>query len=309
MTDVPSSAPQSPPPARPTPADPAAASSEVSATPLTDSGPSATPVTTSSPSAVGVVPATPQTHQPELATAPHASPAWEPLSPIERRILGVLIEKQKTGGSPYPMSLNSLVIGCNQKSAREPVMELTEEEVEAALQELQQKGLVEQIVGGRVARFRHKLYERWTADAAEMAVLAELLLRGPQPRGLLRARASRMDPIPTLGELEAILDRLARHGLVVFLTAPHRRGAMVTHGFHTPEELAALRQQAAEEAARAEHEEPKTAAHPPADQPQRHRLQDVLLAVRQELEQLRERIAALEQAVAELQTQRTLQTP
>ncbi len=221
----------------------------------------------------------------------------------------MLVEKQKTGGAPYPLSLNSLLLGCNQKSARDPVMNLSEEEVEAALQQLQEKGLVERVIGGRVDRFRHKLYERWTADAAEMAVLAELLLRGPQPRGLLRARASRMDPIPTLGQLEIILDRLARRGLVVFLTAPHRRGAMVTHGFHTPEELAALRQRAVEEEPAEEHDEPTATPSRPAETPRRRLSSEDVQAIHQELEQLRERIATLERAMAELQSQRTLPNP
>ncbi|MCX8138449.1 MAG: YceH family protein, partial [Gemmataceae bacterium] len=178
-----------------------------------------------------------------------APPSWEPLTPLERRILGVLVEKQKTLSYAYPLSLNSLVLGCNQKDNRDPVMHVTEEEVEATLEELIRKDLVEAVQGGRVTHYRHKLYEKWTPDGKELAVLAELLLRGAQSRGLLRARASRMDRISNAEELDGILQRLAQRRLVVFLTPPQRRGAVVTHGFHTPEELARLSQTVAAEEA------------------------------------------------------------
>jgi len=182
---------------------------------------------------------------PETSTPPPSS--WEPLTPLERRILGVLIEKQKTLAYTYPLSLHSLVIGCNQKDNREPVMNVTEEEVEETLEVLINKGLVEPVYGGRVTHYRHKLYEKWTSDGKELAVLAELLLRGAQNRGLLRARASRMDKIADVAELDQLLQRLAQRRLVVFLTPPHRRGAVVTHGFHTPEELRQLLQTVAAE--------------------------------------------------------------
>lgn len=163
-----------------------------------------------------------------------------PLNPIERRILGVLVEKQKTSktADTYPLSLNSLTTGCNQKSNRDPVTDYTEDDVEEALPALQSGGLVMKITGGRVERWKHLLYEKWNATATEMAVLAELMLRGPQTVGDLRGRADRMSAIAGLDELQAILKPLAERGLVVFLTDPDRRGAMVTHGFHTPEELA-----------------------------------------------------------------------
>jgi uncharacterized protein YceH (UPF0502 family) len=126
-------------------------------------------------------------------------------------------------------------------------MTVTEEEVEATLEELIRKGLVEPVYGGRVTHYRHKLYEKWTPDGKELAILAELLLRGAQSRGLLRARASRMDKISNLEELDRLLQQLAQRRLIVFLTPPQRRGTVVTHGFHTPEELAQLFQTAAAE--------------------------------------------------------------
>lgn len=170
------------------------------------------------------------------------APAIQPLSPLERRIIGVLVEKQKTLNHYYPLSMNYLVIGCNQRDNRDPVIHVTEEEIQPVLDKLIAQGLVEAIHEGRTVRYRHKLYEKWTSDARELAVLAELLLRGAQHRGLLRARASRMDKIDTVQELDVLLESMAQRGLIVFLTQPRSRKTLVTHGFHTPEELAQLRE-------------------------------------------------------------------
>ncbi len=180
------------------------------------------------------------------ATAPTPAapgPSWDPLSPIERRILGVLVEKQKTSktADSYPLSLNALVTGCNQKSNRDPVLELDEVEVEEVVEALQPRGLVTRITGGRVDRFRHELYAVWTNGGPELAVLAELLLRGPQTKGDLRTRAARMAPIDSLDALEDVLKPLVERRLVVYLTEPDRRGAVVTHGFHAADELVRLK--------------------------------------------------------------------
>ncbi len=181
--------------------------------------------------------------QPAPAPAAPPAPQWEPLSPVERRVLGVLVEKQKTSKSSdsYPLTLNALQTGCNQKSNRDPVFDLDELEVEAGIEALQPKGLVTRITGGRVDRFRHELYTAWTGDGPQLAVLAELLLRGPQTKGDLRVRASRMAPIDTLEVLEEVLKPLVERRLVVYLTEPERRGAVLTHGFHALDELDRLR--------------------------------------------------------------------
>ena len=170
---------------------------------------------------------------------------WQPLTLLERRILGVLVEKQKTSKSSdtYPLSLNALTTGCNQKSNREPVLDLDEVEVEEGLSALQKQGLVMRLTGGRVDRFKHELYEKWTPHGAQMAVLAELLLRGPQTKGELRIRASRMDPIDSLDALEDVLKPLVERGLVVYITDPNRRGAVLSHGFHAAEDLERLKTQ------------------------------------------------------------------
>jgi len=168
-----------------------------------------------------------------------AAPTWYPLAPDQRRVLGVLIEKQKTSKSAdaYPMSLNAITTACNQKSNRDPVTDYDEDLVEATLGTLQRSGLVMKMTGSRVDRWRHLLYEAWNQPSkVEMAVLAELLLRGPQTEGDLRGRASRMDEIKDLDDLRGLLKGLATRNLVVYLTSPGR-GAVVTHGFHSPDEL------------------------------------------------------------------------
>ena len=164
------------------------------------------------------------------------------LESVERRVLGVLIEKAKTTPDAYPLSLNALVTGCNQKSNRDPVMNLSVAEVENALSGLQRKTLVNRLQGsGRVERWRHIAYETWKVDKVELAILAELLLRGPQTEGELRGRASRMEPIDDLDQLRVILQRLTERRLVVYLTPDGRRGTVLTHGFYVPSELERLR--------------------------------------------------------------------
>jgi uncharacterized protein len=115
-------------------------------------------------------------------SAPAAERTWVPLSPAERRVLGVLIEKQKTTPEYYPLSVAAIVTGSNQKSNRDPVTNYDADDVEEVLQGLRKKGAVVQVEGtGRVVRWKHALYE-WLDlknRPVEMAVLAELLLRGP----------------------------------------------------------------------------------------------------------------------------------
>src|SRR6516164_6912573 len=114
-----------------------------------------------------------------------ASPAeapteWPVLTLQERRVLGVLVEKAKTTPDIYPLSLNALVAGCNQKSNRDPVLSLSDIEVEEALASAQAKRLAVKITGGRVVRWRHALYEALGVDKCGLAILGELLLRGAQ---------------------------------------------------------------------------------------------------------------------------------
>ena len=159
-----------------------------------------------------------------------------PLSSLERRVLGVLVEKAKTTPDAYPLSLNALRTGCNQKNNRYPQMELDDEQVERSADSLRQKGAVTLVQGdSRVERYRHRMYEWLGVEKAELAVVAELLLRGAQTVGDLRGRAARMEPIPGLAELLPIVDSLVAKGLVEYLSPPGR-GAVVTHTFYSENE-------------------------------------------------------------------------
>ena len=166
-----------------------------------------------------------------------------PLDANERRVLGVLIEKGKTTPEQYPLSLNAVVTGCNQKSNRDPVMVLDEEAVSRALTSLRHCGAVAEVFGsGKIPRYRHLAYDWLSAGKEELAIMGELLLRGEQSEGDLRGRASRMDPIPDLESLRTHLDALATRGLVVWLSPPGR-GRMLTHGLLPPEKLEKVRSQ------------------------------------------------------------------
>jgi uncharacterized protein len=172
---------------------------------------------------------------------PQSKPRWQPLSAIDRRVLGVLAEKAKTTPDIYPMSLNAICTASNQKSNRDPLMQLEPADVEEALDRLRELGAVGIIEGyGRVAKYRHYLYEWLGVEKLELSVMTELLLRGDQTLGELRARASRMDPIPDLAALKSILDILMSKGLVISLT-PEGRGQAVSHALYKPRELEALK--------------------------------------------------------------------
>jgi uncharacterized protein YceH (UPF0502 family) len=140
------------------------------------------------------------------------------LTPDECRVLGTLIEKALTTPAQYPLSLNSLVTGVNQKSNRDPVVEIDDDRALTALDGLRTKGLVRDVsfTGARVEKFRHLAGEALEVRAPEMAILAELLLRGPQTSGELRARATRMAPFDSIEAVEGTLETLsaAERGLV-----------------------------------------------------------------------------------------------
>jgi uncharacterized protein YceH (UPF0502 family) len=141
------------------------------------------------------------------------------LDPYEARVLGVLVEKELTTPEQYPLTLNSATLGANQKSNRDPVLDLLEGDVYAALQKLLRKGLVGSVhpVGARVEKFRHNAEAILKVTRPELAVLAELLMRGPQQPGELRTRAARMVAIESLPALSEILKGLIEKGFVVRL--------------------------------------------------------------------------------------------
>jgi len=134
------------------------------------------------------------------------------LTPNECRVLGVLVEKAQTVPAQYPMTVNSIVLGANQKNNRDPVTSLSEEDVYEALDSLRAKGLVREAMlsGSRVSKFRHLAREVLGVDTEELVVLTELLLRGPQSPGELRGRASRMHPLESVEKVEQILRNLMR---------------------------------------------------------------------------------------------------
>src|SRR5262245_36478114 len=142
-------------------------------------------------------------------------PALE-LDALEARILGVLIEKETTTPDQYPLSLNALASGCNQKSNRDPVLELSDSEISAGIERLRRKSLVgvTHTSGSRVERYRHAAGTVWQLAPTELAVLAELLLRGAQMPGELRGRADRMSRLETLDALQSVLEGLRQKGFV-----------------------------------------------------------------------------------------------
>lgn len=175
------------------------------------------------------------------ATTINAGPRWRVLDRTERRVLGVMVEKAKTTPDNYPLSLNSLTNGCNQKSNRFPQMQLEEVDVEDALERLRKMGAAALIQGdGRVDKYRHLAYDWLGVDKKELAVMAELLLRGAQSIGELRARAARMEPIPGISELRPLVESLRKKKLIILLTPPGR-GCVLTHALYQDQELAKVR--------------------------------------------------------------------
>jgi uncharacterized protein YceH (UPF0502 family) len=142
-------------------------------------------------------------------------PALE-LDPVEARILGVLIEKETTTPDQYPLTLNALSSGCNQRSNRDPVLELSDSDVAAGIERLRRKSLVgaAHASGSRTERYKHAAGTVWQLTPGELAVIAELLLRGAQMPGELRSRADRMSRFETLDLLATTLEGLRQKGFV-----------------------------------------------------------------------------------------------
>jgi uncharacterized protein YceH (UPF0502 family) len=131
------------------------------------------------------------------------------LGDLETRVLGVLVEKERTVPDTYPLSLNALTLGCNQKNNRDPVMQATEREVQAAIDALRPLSLVIESSGSRVMRYTHNVGRLLHVDDAAVALLAALMLRGPQTPGELRTGTDRLHRFGDLGAVEAALQALA----------------------------------------------------------------------------------------------------
>lgn len=178
----------------------------------------------------------------------------EPLREIEVRVLGCLIEKEMTTPESYPLSVNSLANACNQKSNRFPVMNMSDEDVTRALHRLRYMQMtVVSGEGGRVPKYRHLLAENMMLVPAELAVICELLVRGPQTAGELRTRCERMCSFPDLAAIEDVLKELMERKEPLVICLPRQAGrkeARHAHLFAGKPDVAVEEQQVAPEPAR-----------------------------------------------------------
>lgn len=147
-----------------------------------------------------------------------------PLTTIEVRILGALVEKESTTPDTYPLSLNALTNACNQSSNRDPIMDLEEDAVRWAINNLRQQSLVRanQRSDSRVMKYQHLMTERMNLDEPSLAVMCVLMLRGPQTPGEIKGRTNRLNEFASLSDVEATLNALIARELVVEL--PRRPG-------------------------------------------------------------------------------------
>ena len=201
------------------------------------------------------------------------------LEPAEARVIGALIEKEITTPEYYPLSLNALVNACNQKSNRDPVVDYDEELVDSVLESLRHKGLLTTVTGAgsRVPKYGHRLTDQLNLGRREIAILCELMLRGPQTSGELRNRTERMHRFDDIAEIESVLDRMQE----LVMKLPRRPGEKEGRYAHL------LSGEPALEAA----EEP---------QPVR---QDRVTALEAEMAQLRQEFEALKEQFAEFRRQ------
>jgi uncharacterized protein YceH (UPF0502 family) len=208
------------------------------------------------------------------------------LTPIETRVLGCLLEKERTTPENYPLSINALTAACNQSTNREPVMSLDEKTVEAGVNALREKKLASVIfgAGSRVQKYRHRLPEHYELTAAETALICVLLLRGPQTPGELRTRAERMAPFESTSEVEARLDELAQGSSPLVLKQPARPGQKESRYI----QLLSAETPEPETSASTFTPLPSAVSSEPASPSKLEALTTEVTALRTELEQLRE---------------------
>ena len=156
-----------------------------------------------------------------------------PLSLLDTRVLGTLVEKQHTVPDSYPLTLNALVTGCNQKTSRSPVMEATESEVQESLDGLKRLNLVIESSGSRVARYAHNVDAVLKIPSQSVAILTVLMLRGPQTPGELRINCERMHRFADLSAVEGFLNELAaRPAGALVVELPRQSGARENRWAH-----------------------------------------------------------------------------
>jgi uncharacterized protein YceH (UPF0502 family) len=155
-----------------------------------------------------------------------------PFTTDEVRVLGCLIEKEITTPEYYPLTLNALVNACNQKSNRDPVVQLSDRDVEEALSALKARRLALEIhaAGSRAVKHGHRVGETWNFGRREVAVLCVLMLRGPQTLGEIRDRTGRMHEFTDLDEVERVLDKLSSQDFP-FVVKLHRLPGMKEHRY------------------------------------------------------------------------------
>jgi uncharacterized protein YceH (UPF0502 family) len=215
------------------------------------------------------------------------------LSALEARVIGFLIEKQITTPDQYPLSLNALVNACNQKSNRDPVMEVDEVTIQGTVDQLARKHFVVEKsgFGSRVPKFQHRFcnteYGTLKLTAQELAIVCELLLRGPQTPGELRTRASRMAPFSEVGQVEAALESLRTREDGPFVVRlprePGRRDSRYAHLFSGAVAVPAIE------------DAPQTVAvsNVAAETPSRlDRLEEQVRRLREELDDMKRRLDA-----------------
>ncbi len=206
----------------------------------------------------------------------------------ELRVLGCLIEKQRTTPETYPLSLNSLRLACNQSTNRDPVVEYDDATIRQALERLNLKGWVRPASGpgSRAAKFRHLFDEAMHVSDEEISILAVLMLRGPQTPGELKQRTQRLHPFADLAELEASIEGLVERELVEKL--PRRPGKKEQRYRHLLEEETTRRTAPDAEEHQQEHQQEQEQEPKP----------DRLDALERELGALREEVAALRAEIA-----------
>jgi len=207
------------------------------------------------------------------------------LSLLETRVLGVLSEKQHTVPDSYPLTLNSLVSGCNQKNSRDPVMEASETEVQAAIDRLKTLSLVVESSGGRVMRYAHNVGKVLAIPPQSVAIIAVLFLRGAQTPGELRINCERLHKFGDLLSIQAFLEELAERPAGALVKELARQpGARENRWMHrlsgepADEPVAAMPHEAAPEAIGASE----------------------IATLRAEISELRQQVAALNDTVARL---------
>ncbi len=162
----------------------------------------------------------------------NARPSVRALTALEARVVAVLVEKQATVPDTYPLSLNALVSGCNQKTARDPVMSVSEADVLLALDELLSLNLVVRCSGSRVERYEHNLGRVYGVPSQAVALLAILMLRGPQTAAELRLHTERLHRFADVSSVEAFLDELAEREPARVVKLPRAPGARESRWAH-----------------------------------------------------------------------------